>query len=495
MAIHTAAGPELDASCQKLGLLNQGEIAVTGGYKLPCTYIIHTMGPPWKGGGKNEVALLRSCYINALFKASELFDKIHYDAYLCERTTPATIEDFIEYGLQPEDYARYVGLQQRLQSELILYGHPKSSIILPPGREAQPTYPALEELISFCEEKKLVTSDDRFRDSFYYHSLLERSDAEYYHGWLQYPKEASDFRLTVERKLSTWWNEEDAYITETFGSISFDYDDYTEHPDGSHWVKFDSPVRIKRYDPDTKKYTILKNSEVRKLFELAQKEKYIVEKEIAAHLAQIPSEHDVVAASAGLPWTKKMYKLYDRQEIIESVYERMSEAVSTPDIYKFKDSDVLFVFCGSDTCQEAGHLLSDIRVEFSFYCKPDKQYTIKRCAHCMRFRIPLHDLAAMFERYGVPRGRIVYDIDTNSDFSGFAETSIFYDMGYTVSQSVNLTAAKRQSILKHAIDTGKASKYEVLGFLKQRMNINGMKSGNEIAFQKWKEDYEYIYQL
>lgn len=46
-----------------------------------------------------------------------------------------------------------------------------------------------------------------------------------------------------------------------------------------------------------------------------------------------------------------------------------------------------------------------------------------------------------------------------------------------------------------AIDTGKASKYDVMRFLRQRMNINGMKAGNEIAFQKWKDDYNFIRSL
>ena len=50
--------------------------------------------------------------------SSALFDKIHGDAYLCKRTEPATIEEFVEFGLQPEDYVRYVGLQQRLQGEV-----------------------------------------------------------------------------------------------------------------------------------------------------------------------------------------------------------------------------------------------------------------------------------------------------------------------------------------------------------------------------------------
>lgn len=71
-AIHTAAGPALMRECKHLKSLNQSEIAVTKGYGLPCKYILHTTGPVWDGGYDNEEALLRACYLNALFKASEL---------------------------------------------------------------------------------------------------------------------------------------------------------------------------------------------------------------------------------------------------------------------------------------------------------------------------------------------------------------------------------------------------------------------------------------
>ncbi len=71
-AIHAAAGPELEAECRRLGRLGCGEVAVTGGYGLPCKYIIHTMGPIWSGGQRSEAVLLRSCYMNALFKASAM---------------------------------------------------------------------------------------------------------------------------------------------------------------------------------------------------------------------------------------------------------------------------------------------------------------------------------------------------------------------------------------------------------------------------------------
>ena len=61
LAVHTAAGAELDEECSKLGTLHQSEIAVTKGYRLPCNYILHTTGPIWTGGAKNEEALLRGC--------------------------------------------------------------------------------------------------------------------------------------------------------------------------------------------------------------------------------------------------------------------------------------------------------------------------------------------------------------------------------------------------------------------------------------------------
>ena len=78
-AIHQKAGPQLLEECRTLGGCPPGEARLTGGYNLPARYVIHTVGPIWRGGGQGEFDTLALCYRNSLALARE--NDIHTIAF------------------------------------------------------------------------------------------------------------------------------------------------------------------------------------------------------------------------------------------------------------------------------------------------------------------------------------------------------------------------------------------------------------------------------
>lgn len=83
-AIHRAAGPDLLHECRLLGGCKTGQAKLTGGYRLPARYVIHTVGPVWNGGGHGERELLERCYASCFAIAREHhFKTLAFPAISC----------------------------------------------------------------------------------------------------------------------------------------------------------------------------------------------------------------------------------------------------------------------------------------------------------------------------------------------------------------------------------------------------------------------------
>ena len=106
-AIHRAAGPELLKECRTLNGCRTGQSKITKGYNLPAKFVIHTVGPVWRGGKSSEEELLASCYLSALELAKKngiksiAFPSISTGAYgspieLAAPVALKTVNSFIE---------------------------------------------------------------------------------------------------------------------------------------------------------------------------------------------------------------------------------------------------------------------------------------------------------------------------------------------------------------------------------------------------------------
>jgi O-acetyl-ADP-ribose deacetylase len=133
-AIHRAAGPDLVQECRLLGGCKTGQAKLTKGYRLPARYVIHTVGPVWRGGSNNEAQLLASCYRTSLELAAQHHIKtIAFPAISCgiyrypvseaAKIAVTTVVAFLEEQQLPEHVTLICYEEKVYQAYLDTFSH------------------------------------------------------------------------------------------------------------------------------------------------------------------------------------------------------------------------------------------------------------------------------------------------------------------------------------------------------------------------------------
>lgn len=155
----------------------------------------------------------------------------------------------------------------------------------------------------------------------------------------------------------------------------------------------------------------------------------------------------------------------------------------------------IYVVMESNPCRNRDHVLIRTKAIIHYQNNTSAAFTIFRCIDCKRYIIDEETYYSIIA-IGQPNLYFEYEYDNScADISPWPDSSLFSRNGYSVSETVGLSAYQRQKILKALIDEGKCTKHDVISYLQNRVSLNSNRQGFNSALTKWKADISYVKQL
>ena len=193
----------------------------------------------------------------------------------------------------------------------------------------------------------------------------------------------------------------------------------------------------------------------------------------------------------------------DDESTVELTDNRIEESINDEIVEEepivWSDDDTLYIYKVPPMCEKNGHDVVQVTATMLGFNDREIKMNVSYCKQCGRFFMSYTTYELYRNRYGVILGNL--QLESNAEPKAdrgemvLAEASPLKLCGYSVNQTDGYTTLQRQYIISSIISRGIMTKGEVIRYLEYFININGRRSGNELALSKWKSDLEFTLQF
>lgn len=405
------------------------------------------------------------------------------------REKPVTKEDFLKYGSNERVFSDYLSYVKRLYCEFFIANND-----VVPKDDVSATLPLIwEDFIDFCIDNNL---------------MLEFADSEGNRMHVPVPEELKHFRFIYQYPeypdaIHICTLDEFRYELEIIiGEVSEDW--YLNY---RYDISITNGITV-RYDSDTKKDVPLTIKELGSVLSKIKNDLYLVEEKISQHKTNTPVRtiditRETFADSYRLQrdWIEKRIEL-DKEYVLVSdcvwqVSWALDEYIESCNIDNNSSAytdDTLYIYKGQIVCLYHNHKTEQATAILMNRDGKDIELNVTHCLECDKFFMEYNTYLHYRKKYGTILGNV--RMVKNGDFSDvsyeLADESPLRLCGYTVSQKAGLSMAERQTIIESCIVSGAMQKEDIIHLLNWFLDVNGAKIGNELAYQKWCDDLDFV---